>query len=245
MKVSLDKLLYEELPPNLTDFQNNQRVFHDVFVENASLGHPIKNILELGVCRMNPHFPDDYYGQSTKTLMALMLEFNSTRMISLDIDAEAEKTSDQCKRWLADRGWQVDSRHDFVCFNSIEYPVLEFPNGCDFIFLDTNHDDDYPSRLGIQGETGGAGMTYKEICYYADKLAPHGRMFLHDTKNFYVPRAYGVNTEGAIQRFLNENANFVFREHNTNEHGLGELVNVQADAYQKNKDRYVHRLKVE
>jgi hypothetical protein len=223
--MDLETLLYKELPPTFTDFAGNQRAFHEAFVRNAELGTPIKDVLELGVCRINRDFMSpDVYGQSTKTLNVLCEFFNSTELISIDIDEKARETVEHCKKWLKDRGWGF-REHNFICSNSIEFDVkFHLPDGVDFIFLDTNHDDNYPERLGIKGETGGAGMTYKEICYYAPHLTENGRLFMHDTMHFYHPKAYGVNTEGAVRRFLDENPGFKFREHGLNQHGLGEIV---------------------
>ena len=48
-------------------------------------------------------------------------------------------------------------------------------------------------------------------------------MFVHDTQNYYVPKGYGVNTEGAIRKFLDEHDGFLFKEHAPNKNGLGEI----------------------
>jgi hypothetical protein len=143
-------------------------------------------------------------------------------MISLDIDPMAAATVERCRSFVKECGYEFDN-HFFEVQDSLTYETDE---QFDFIFLDTNHDDNYPERIGVgTKESGGAGTTYKELCKYAELLTPSGRLFIHDTKNFYVPRGYGVNTEGAIKRFLDENPDdFKFREHNTNTNGLGEIV---------------------
>jgi hypothetical protein len=220
--MNLEKLLTVDIIPTLTDFLGNQIVFWDAFEKNKSFNTPIKNVLELGVYRLLEQPNSDYPGQSTKTLMALSKVYEVEKFVSLDID-DCSSTIENCKTWLRKFGNFIPSNHKFIQSNSIALDVsAEFPNGIDLIFLDTCHDDNYPERIGYPN-SGGAGMTYKEICYYAHHLTENGRLFLHDTKNYYLPRAYGVNTEGAIQKFLNENPNFGFHEHDTNIHGLGQI----------------------
>lgn len=210
----------------LTDFAGGQHVFHAAFRRNDEVGHPVHRVLELGVCRPQPGggFPLKMYGQSTKTLMALSAEYNVEEMVSLDID-ECHVTTDFCFDFVAER-FKAPALHAFEQIESLKYkPTEDF----DFIFLDTNHDDNFAERvLGRESATGGAGHTYRELAHFSSFLSPFGRMFIHDTKNFYVPRAYGVNSEGAIQQFLDEHAGWIFREHSPNENGLGELVRQEA-----------------
>lgn len=224
---NIKKLFTEDIVPTLTDFSKNQFVFWNAFKKNISYKTPIKNVLELGIMRIKPSVKKDLPGQSLKTLLILGSVYNVDKHISLDID-DCRNTVEFCKKWVLARGVQPKN-HKFVQSNSMDFNVLrEFPAGVDLIFLDTNHDDTYPEKLGYKN-SGGAGMTYKEICYYAKHLTRNGRLYLHDTKNYYVPRGYGVNTEGAVQRFLDENKNFGFYEHNTNNNGLGEIFRKDSD----------------
>lgn len=219
--MELDKLLKEEIIPTLTDFLHDQIVFWDAFEQNKQLGIPIKNVLELGVYRLPGEPNSELPGQSTKTLMILSHFYGLDKFISLDID-DCSSTINNCKKWCEKRGINVKN-HQFVQSNSVHLDVKKyFPNGVDFIFLDTNHDDDYPDKIGYKG-AGGAGMTFKEICYYAPHLSENGRLFLHDTKNIYVEKGYGLNTGGAVERFITENPEYGFYEHNTNIHGLGQI----------------------
>lgn len=215
---TIDDILYRDIIPTLTDLANDQSAFHEAFKK-----YSIKNVLELGVY-WAPGMDEVLYGQSTKILLALCKEYNASRMVSVDIDPNASKTIARCKRWLVERDYPLFQNHEFIVSNSIMLDVGKlFPAGADLIFLDTNHDDNYPERIGLGTNTGGAGMTYRELCHYAPFLSEQGSLFIHDTKNYYVPRAYGMNTEGAVQRFLDENPNFTFKEHGLNRHGLGEL----------------------
>lgn len=219
--MDIKQLLEVEILPTLTDFRNNQIVFWNRFEELKNAGTPILNVLELGVYRLPGDEESHLPGQSTKTLMALSGPYGVRRHISLDID-DCRKTIERCKKWLAQRGFEAHN-HEFVQSNSIHLDVkAHFPDGVDFIFLDTNHDDIYPETLGYK-DSGGKGMTFKEISHYAPHLSAHGSLFLHDTKNFYAGKEYGVNTAGAVERFINENPDFYFTEHNTNVHGLGEI----------------------
>jgi len=217
----IKKLFKEDIIPTLTDFIDNQLVFWNAFEENKVLNCPIKNVLELGVYRLDYDKKSLFPGQSTKTLMALSQKYNIDKFVSLDID-DCSITIDNCKKWLLQYGF-VPQNHSFIQCNSVHFDIIkEFPNGIDFIFLDTNHDDNFPERIGYK-DAGGAGMTYKEISYYAPHLSINGRLFIHDTKTYYVEKAYGVNTDGAIEKFINENSEFDFHEHNTNIYGLGEI----------------------
>lgn len=215
-----------DLLGTLTDFAGGQHVFHAAFRRNLDAGEPIRRVLELGVCRPQPGggFPLKMYGQSTKTLMALSAEYGVTEMVSLDLDS-CQITTDFCLDFVTER-FKAPALHVFEQGESLKYrPTEDF----DFIFLDTNHDDNFGERvLGLESETGGAGHTYRELVHFSSFLSPFGRMFIHDTKNYYVPRAYGVNSEGAIQQFLDEHDGWVFREHEPNSNGLGELVRKEA-----------------
>lgn len=221
-------LLNNEIVETLTDFKDNQIVFWRVFDENKKFGTPVKNVLELGVYRLPGQPNSDLPGQSTKTLMILEHFYGLDKFVSLDID-DCNSTINNCKRWVESRGVVVKN-HKFVQCNSVHYDVLaDFPNGVDLIFLDTNHDDNYPEKIGY-ANSGGAGMTYKEICHYAKHLTRNGRLFLHDTNHYYVPKQKGWNTSGAIELFIEENgAEFGFHEHNTNNHGLGEIYRLDSD----------------
>lgn len=246
---SLKRLLNDDLAKTFTDFAGNQFAFADAFVRNTECGTPIRNMLELGINKPRGGFPLAIYGQSTKTLLVLGTMFFADTLVSLDID-DCKVTTDFCYAWaeehLAPHVPRVETvgslwkspHHRFVQANSLDFtpeqyfvPPGQVFAGLDLIFLDTNHDDSFPeSKLGYKN-SGGAGMTYKEICHYAPFLSRNGRLFLHDTKHYYVPRGYGVNTEGAIQRFIDENKDFKFREHDTNAHGLGEIVRADADVW--------------
>jgi len=217
------KKFMKDVVPTLTDLRGGEKVFWRAFTDNSLVHCSIQNVLELGVYRLYDSIPKDFPGQSTKILIALCSFYNADKFVSLDIDSECQKTIDHCQDWCKKRGFSFDN-HKFVAENSIHFDVAaEFPDGVDLMFLDTNHDDNYPEKkLGLAG-SGGTGMTYRELCYYAPHLSEHGRMFVHDTKNYYVPKGYGVNTEGAIRRFLDDNDGFVFREHAPNDNGLGEL----------------------
>jgi len=220
-------ILNNELLPTLTDFVHNQHVFRKAFEQANQVGMPIKNVLELGVYRLKGEPSSPFPGQSTKTLMILTDVFPVDRFISLDID-DCRATIEFCKDWVRQRGINV-TNHEFIQSNSIEFKAeVKFPAGIDFIFLDTNHDDTYPERIGYPG-SGGPGMTYREICYYAKHLTKNGHFFLHDTKNHYAEVKYGLNTDGAIAKFLDENPQFAFFEHDTNVNGLGELYHKDSD----------------
>lgn len=224
----LNEIFKIDILPTLTDFKNCQFVFSRAFEQNKSLGTSIKTILELGVFRLFGGEISDLPGQSTKTLMILSDYYNVDKFVSVDID-DCTSTIDSCVSWVNKRGISV-TNHKFVQCNSLDFDVQrEFPNEIDFIFLDTCHDDNYPELLGYDSSVCGAGTTYKEICYYTKHLSKNGRMFIHDTNNFYVEKTYGLNTDGAIIRFLAENDNFVFHEHMPNEHGLGELIRKDSD----------------
>ena len=230
---TLNKLLRTDILPTLTDFKGGQLVFWDVFDQNDGLNTPMKNVLELGIMTLKNGAPPNLPGQSTKTLMALCDFYNADKHISLDID-DCMDTIQRCAGWVKSRG-VVPRGHKFVKSNSMHFDVKkEFPNGVDLIFLDTNHDDNYPMkklshRSQGHANSGGAGMTYKEICHYAPHLTKNGRLFLHDTMNFYVPKGYGVNTAGAIEKFLDTHSGYAFKEHRPNNNGLGELYRKDSD----------------
>jgi hypothetical protein len=229
----LTKLLRTDMLPTLTDFKGGQLVFWDVFRQNEKLGTPVKNVLELGIMTLKNGAPADLPGQSTKTLMALCDFYKANKHVSLDID-DCTDTTQRCARWVGSRGVSVRG-HKFVKSNSIHFNVKsEFPNGVDLIFLDTNHDDNYPMkklshRPKGHVDAGGAGMTYREICYYAPHLTRNGRLFLHDTMNHYVPKGYGVNTDGAVEKFLDTHKGYAFKEHAPNNNGLGEIYRKDSD----------------
>ncbi|KKN72166.1 hypothetical protein LCGC14_0413780 [marine sediment metagenome] len=230
---TLAKILNKDILPTLTDFKGGQLVFWEVFKQNEIIGTPIKNVLELGIMTLKNGAPPDLPGQSTKTLMVLCDYYEANKYISLDID-DCMDTIQRCARWAGGRGVKV-SGHRFIKSNSIHFDVKkEFPNGADLIFLDTNHDDSYPTkklRHRPQGhaDSGGAGMTYKEICYYAPHLTRNGRLFLHDTRNRYAVKSYGVNTDGAIEKFLDHHPEFLFKEHAPNNNGLGEIYHKDSE----------------
>lgn len=218
---TINELLKIEIIPTLTDFLHDQLVFWEACEKNKNFGSPIKNVLELGVYRLPGEPNNNYPGQSTKTLMILNHFYEFNNFISLDID-DCSGTINNCKKWVRQYGIEVKN-HKFVQSNSVHFDAKsEFLNGIDLIFLDTNHDDNYPERIGFKN-AGGAGMTYKEICHYAPHLSENGRLFLHDTKAHYVEKELGKNTDGAITKFLLENEEFGFFEHNTNIHGLGQI----------------------
>lgn len=217
----LEKILKEDITDTLTDFIHNQIVFWDTFEKDKIKSTPIKNVLELGVYRLIDEPNSKYPGQSTKTLFTLCDYYNVDKFISLDID-NCLSTINNCVNWVQQRNVTIKN-HKFIQSNSVHFNIeSEFQNGIDLIFLDTNHDDNYPERIGYEN-AGGAGMTYKEICYYAPHISKNGHMFIHDTKNIYVEEGLGKNTSGAIEKFIMENPEFDFYEHNTNAHGLGEI----------------------
>lgn len=225
--MNIDGILYKDLTPLLTDLVNAPGVFHNTFKYSESIGHPIKTVLELGVFTSPSGQPANIiHGQSTKILLALCDFYKVEKMISLDIN-NCLKTVEAARKWLEMRGSSFNN-YIFIQSNSLEFDISShFPNGIDLIFLDTNHDDNYPQRIGISGDTGGAGFTYREICYYAPHLTKHGHMFLHDTKVSYVPQQYGHNTAGAVERFIDEHKHqFQFKEHNINKYGLGEITRI-------------------
>lgn len=226
--MDIHQLLTQEIVPTLTDFKENQIVFWRAFDQNRDFGTPIKNVLELGVYRLPGEPHSDFPGQSTKTLMILNHFYPLDKFISLDID-DCTSTINNCKKWLHNRGITEVKNHSFVQQNSVEFKVEEhYPDGVDLIFLDTNHDDNYPEKIGYP-DSGGAGMTYREICHYAKHLSRNGRMFLHDTHHYYVPKQKGWNTSGAIELFIEENSEFGFHEHDSNNHGLGEIYRLDSD----------------
>ena len=213
----------------LSNFKNCESIFAQAFEHNQELGFPIRTVLELGVYRLPSNSePFEYFpGQSTKTLFILHKYFNFEKMVSLDID-DCHGTIQDCKEWCQKLGVPIPP-HKFIQSNSIHYNVaVDFPNGVDLIFLDTNHDDDYPEKLGYPS-SGGAGMTYQEICHFAPQISRNGQLFLHDTKKFFVEKRYGWNTIGAVERFICENSDFIFIEHNANENGLGQIIRKDSD----------------
>lgn len=228
-KVALLRLM-RDVVPTLTDLRGGEHVFWRAFAD-----YKIATVLELGVYRLYDSIPTDLPGQSTKVLIALCDAYGAEKLVSLDID-DCRPTIAHCQKWCKQRGAEFIN-HAFIQENSIHFDVTsEFPDGVDFIFLDTNHDDNYPKKLGYEG-AGGAGMTYKELCHYAPHLSRNGRMFIHDTKNYYVPKGYGVNTEGAIQKFLDENEGFALKEHSPNDNGLGELYRKDSEIAKLYEDR--------
>jgi hypothetical protein len=234
--VDVKLILEKEIVPTLTDMKGNQFAFWDAFEYSFSKETPIKTILELGIMRLKPGIVNvDLPGQSTKIFMTLGCKYGVDKHVSLDIDSECKGTTDRCKSWVSKYGVVVNN-HEFVASDSMKYDSSkQFPNGIDLILLDTNHDDDYPEKtLGFKG-SGGAGMTYREICRYAPLLSKNGRLFIHDTKMFYVPKGYGVNTEGAVQRFLDENPDYDFVEHARNNVGLGEIFRKDSNVAQQYK----------
>lgn len=220
---------FSKIKPFLTDFAGGEEVFKQAFDVNAQLKVPIKTILELGIYRIQGQPENDLPGQSTKTLMILSNFHPVEKYVSLDID-DCSSTIARTKWFLKERCQMEPKNHSFVRSSSVEYDVsANFPNGVDFCFIDTSHDDSYvANHLGIPGHDG-AGMTYKELCYYANHITKNGRLFMHDTHNFYLPKQYGYNTEGAIQKFLDDYSDFVFVEHNPNGNGLGELIHRDSD----------------
>lgn len=220
--MEIEKLLKVEILPTLTDFLGDQIVFWECCIAAELMGAPIKNVLELGVYRLHGEPDSDYPGQSTKTLMILNEKYRFDTFISLDID-DCRSTIQHCKEWVGKYGI-VPKNHQFVQSSSLDFDVgKHFPEGISMIFLDTCHDHDYPAQIGYSKDVCGAGMTYKEICHYAPHLSRHGKLFCHDTMHHYVEKKYGFNTDGAIARFIDENPEFYFVEHNTNVHGLGEI----------------------
>ena len=220
--MDIEKILTVDLLPTLTDFLGDQIVFWECCIAAELMGTPIKNVLELGVYRFQGGEVSDFPGQSTKTLMILNEKYRFDRFISLDID-DCSSTIETCKKWVGKHGI-VPKNHQFIQSNSIDLDIDKyFPNGLDLVFLDSCHDDIYIQTIGYDASACGAGMTYKEICHYAPKLSPHGKMFCHDTFHHYVPKQYGFNTDGAIERFIDENPEYYFVEHGTNIHGLGEI----------------------
>lgn len=209
----------DRLKPTLTDFRGCERVFYEYFKQNKP-----QNILELGVYNISgvEEKDIDLPGQSTKTLFILHKYFPVKKYVSLDID-DCLSTITRCKQWLRENNLHSVPDHQFVQCNSLDFKHSNYFDGLvDFIFLDTNHDDSYPIKLGYAG-SGGGGMTYKEISHIAPMLSRTGSIFLHDTKNRYVEPKYGYNVDGAVERFLHENSGWMFIEHNPNDNGLGEL----------------------
>jgi hypothetical protein len=220
--MDIEKILTVDLLPTLTDFLGDQIVFWECCIAAELMGSPIKNVLELGVYRFQGGEVSDFPGQSTKTLMILNEKYKFDRFISLDID-DCSSTIETCKKWVGKHGI-VPKNHQFIQSNSLKFDVkAHFETGCDIIFIDTDHDSGYVKTLGYGDDACGAGTTYKEICHYAPHLSRNGKMFIHDTAHFYVGKQYGHNTEGAIEKFIDENPEFYFVEHGTNVHGLGEI----------------------
>jgi hypothetical protein len=227
---------FTDLDPLLDDFKNCNYVFASAFEENEMINSPIKNALELGVYslkRVREH-EYDLLGQSTKTLYILHKYFPQlTKVISLDVD-DCNDTIDRCCKWIKDRGLQVPDINFLQC-RSLDFEIEKhFPLGVDFIFLDTSHDDSFPEKIGYK-DSGGAGMTYREISYFAPHLSRNGRLFIHDTNNYYVEKSYGNNTAGAIERFITENVGYYSLEHSPNQHGLGEIIRKDSDLYARRK----------
>lgn len=212
---------YNGIKHTLTDLANAQYVFQTAFESNNNIGHDIKTILELGVFKI-PN--SDLPGQSTKILLILSHFFPTVnKYISVDID-DCAITIDRSQKFIRDLGMNI-TNHKFIISSTLDFDVsAEFDNKVDLIFLDTSHDDDYPRRIGFGSEHGEAGTTYKELNIYTKHLSRNGHLFLHDTKMHYVAEQYGWNVDGGVRRFLDENDDFTFIEHNPNEHGLGEII---------------------
>lgn len=221
-------IAFDKITPYLTDFRGGHNVFRDAFETNARLGCPIRTVLELGIYRISGEPKSLLPGQSTKTLMILGNHFSVEKHVSLDID-DCRETIETCKDFLQKHCDISPLNHSFVQSSSIDFDVrANFPNGIDFCFIDTSHDDSYVANtLKIPGHDG-AGMTYKEFCHYAPHLTENGRLFMHDTHSFYLPKQYGYNTEGALEKFLDDFPQFLYVEHNPNVHGLGELIRLHS-----------------
>jgi hypothetical protein len=217
MPRTLIEIFSDELPKTLTDLARAQWVFKQVF-DRTKIG----SILEVGVCAiLGGGAPEKawLYGQSTKILMMLAVQYGSTQYLSIDTD-DCSETVKKCKEWLRDWGQDVPDYHQFVKTESLALDVGgHFPRGIDLVFLDSSHD----WRGCEQKYKGGSGYTYKEICHFAPHVTPSGCILLHDTFNNYVPEGYGANVSGAIQRFVAENPDWIFTEHRPNGNGLGEL----------------------
>jgi hypothetical protein len=216
--------IHNLIKPFLTDFSGNELLFEKVFEQNKSINSPINNILELGVHHgENPIFG----GQSTKGFYYLYNTVGFNKLYSLDLASECDHTIFLIKQLFQEAGYKCPE-HEFVVCNSIDYnPSIKF----DFIFLDTNHDSTaLPAYVG-NSPFGGSGFTYLEIEKYIPMLSANGRFFLHDTKNFYGPVKLGNNVEGAIVKFIRDNPAWAFIEHDTNNCGMGELINMESDIF--------------
>lgn len=214
-----------------------QHIWLEAFKDNSELGYPIDTVLELGVYYLpGTNLP----GQSVKILQTINRLYPFSKMISVDIDPRCAETIKECENYL---GFEFEN-HKFIASESLRFspPTKDTFDAweIDFIFLDTNHDDDYPARLGFPESTCGKGYTYRELDYFTRFLARNGRMFIHDTFEKYLPDEIGVNTKGAIELFIKKHPQFVFKEHNPNKHGLGEILHRDSEIhkYLVNKEAF-------
>lgn len=220
-------MFYEEyinfLNQYLIAMKNNEIIFHEIFNQNKNATYPIQKILELGVhVGENPVFG----GQSTKIFYALYNTYGFEFLHSLDIYNGCSETIEIVKDIFKDFKLPF---HEFIVCNSIAY---ETEIKYDFIFLDTNHDSGTTPNFGFEGEVDGAGFTFSEINKYSKMLTDNGRFLLHDTKMFYQAQTLGNNVEGAVVKFIRENKDWAFVEHNTNDCGLGELIKINSKIFE-------------
>lgn len=222
--ITKEKRILDIITPYLGGFLNNEVIFKEAMIQNQEIHRPINTILELGV-----HTGEDinFGGQSTKALYYLYNIIGFKKLYSLDLDPFCINTIKLIQTKFLNNNLSIP-KHEFISCNSIEYyPEINF----DLIFIDTNHDSSVTLTYCEDKNLCGEGFTFKEIMHYQKMLTQNGRIFLHDTRNFYVPIAYGNNVEGACVRFINENPEWAYIEHNTNKHGLGELIRKDSDIF--------------
>lgn len=137
---------FEKLKPTLTDLSNAESIFKNIYLEiiDRKKSNDI-NILELGVYSIK-RVPEDMKnlpGQSTKILLSLCKSFGYNNYVSVDVD-DCFDTIQHCKQFM-----DIDLQdHKYIQSTTLDFDIKKhFPDGIDLIFLDSSHDDDYPSKI--------------------------------------------------------------------------------------------------
>lgn len=137
---------FDKIRPTLTDLENCEDIFLQIYsnIVDRKTSSDV-NILELGVYSIKRVSQDmkNLPGQSTKILMSLCNSLGYNKYVSVDVD-DCLDTIEHCQNFM---DIKLDN-HTFVQSTTLDFDVEKyFSNGLDLIFLDSSHDDDFPSRL--------------------------------------------------------------------------------------------------